>query len=512
MPSAIVKSLVVAVVGLILAVLLGSQLGKGSWFVPTVIAGGTTLIGVYVLFFRAVRLEALVLGALIVGYLVGNRGFAQLSLTQGTPLYVGELGMLTCLGVLGLRFALNRESLIPRTGLSWAILAFLVLGGIRFYFDLVLGVSGAQSGLIIRDSAVVYYALFFFIAYRIGTQPPARQVLDRCVVFGCIALLPVVVIQFFIAPDFFNHFTFRGYPLIVQKGDLTTTYLAFASFYFFLRPSRGPRQVFFRIMALLFFAGMLALMARAALLGFLLGALLLLIARRPQFVLYQAAVGVFVLIVIGLLQVAQLNERGGFLSRLTDRVESIADVSGTHSYRSSVGDSSASNNQFRLVWWRTVIDETMRTNPWFGLGFGADLTTRFLRAYFPTGGEETASARSPHSIWLTIFGRMGAIGLLFFSIIVFFILRGAKRAARLVASGRQPVETLIHWCAVLIILASASFGVVLEGPMAGILFWTFLGLASSQLQEQEQADQARRREAKKEIPPSPVRGRRFANV
>src|SRR5207237_5420838 len=143
-------------------------------------------------------------------------------------------------------------------------------GGIRLYFDLILGVSGAQSGLIIRDSAVVYYALFFFIAYRIGTQPPARQVLDRCVVLGCIALLPVVVIQFFIAPEFFSHFTFRGYPLIAQKGDLTTTYLALASFYFFLRPGRGPRQVLFRVLALVFFAAMLALMARAALFGFLL--------------------------------------------------------------------------------------------------------------------------------------------------------------------------------------------------------------------------------------------------
>jgi hypothetical protein len=480
--------------------------------VPTVFAGGTALIGIYILFFRAIRLEALVLGTLIVGYLVGNRGFAQLSLTQGTPLYVGELAMLTCLGVLGLRFALNRESLIPKTGLSWAIFAFVALGGIRLYFDLVLGVSGGQTSLIIRDSAVVYYALFFFIAYRLGTQPPARQVLDRCVVVGCIALLPVVIIQFFIAPDFFNHFTFRGYPLIAQKGDLTTTYLAFASFYFFLRPSRGPRQVFFRIMALLFFAGMLALMARAALFGFFLGALLLLIARRPQFVLYQAAVGIFVLIAIGLLQVAQLNERGGFFARLTDRVESIADVSGTHSYRSSVGESSASNNQFRLVWWRTVIDETTAKNPWFGLGFGADLTTRFLQSYFPTGGEDTAATRSPHSIWLTIFGRLGAIGLVFFGTIVLFILRDAKRAARLVASGRQPVETLVHWCAVVIVLASASFGVVLEGPMAGILFWTFLGLASSQLQQLELADEARPREAKKETPPSLVRGRRFANA
>jgi hypothetical protein len=33
------------------------------------------------------------------------------------------------------------------------------------------------------------------------------------------------------------------------------------------------------------------------------------------------------------------------------------------------------------------------------------------------------------------------------------------------------------------ILGAAAFGVVLEGPMGGVLFWSFLGLAASQSSE-----------------------------
>jgi hypothetical protein len=35
------------------------------------------------------------------------------------------------------------------------------------------------------------------------------------------------------------------------------------------------------------------------------------------------------------------------------------------------------------------------------------------------------------------------------------------------------------WCAAWVILVSACFGVVLEGPMGAVVFWTILGLASA---------------------------------
>src|SRR5947207_425772 len=118
--SAVHKSIIVGSFGLLLALVLGSQLGQGSWVVPVSLAGGCALFGVYVLFFRAIRLEALILGGLVFGYIVGNRGFAQVTITAQNPIYVGEAGMLACLGTLGIRFALQREKPLFKSPLFWA--------------------------------------------------------------------------------------------------------------------------------------------------------------------------------------------------------------------------------------------------------------------------------------------------------------------------------------------------------------------------------------------------------
>ena len=356
--SSVWRAAIVAVPVFLLALILGSQLGTGSWLFPIILASGGILFALYILFFRAVTLDTLILGLLIMGYIVGNRGFAQLHIGGQTSIYIGELGLVACVALLGVRFALRRNQIIPKTALGWAILFFLMLGGIRLCLDTMFQPSFASSFTAIRDAATVYYALFFFIAFQLGQNPVARRILERCILVACVALLPVAAIYIFGFSDVFTKITVRGYPLISHKGDLTTTYLAFASFYFFLRPARGALRASFRMLSLVFFACMLAWTARAALLGFGCAVGLLLIARRPRFVFYQVATTIALLIVIGLLQFARLGNTSA-LGRVMDRVESIIDISGTHSYRGEVGESSAQNNQFRLVWWQSVINETM---------------------------------------------------------------------------------------------------------------------------------------------------------
>ena len=76
--SAVVKSAIVAGFGLLLAALLGIQVGEGSWGLPVMLAGIGVLAFAYALLFRGLRVEAVVLGLLLFGYIVGNRGFAQL--------------------------------------------------------------------------------------------------------------------------------------------------------------------------------------------------------------------------------------------------------------------------------------------------------------------------------------------------------------------------------------------------------------------------------------------------
>jgi O-antigen ligase len=93
-----------------------------------------------------------------------------------------------------------------------------------------------------------------------------------------------------------------------------------------------------------------------------------------------------------------------------------------------------------------------------------------VREYYPESSEEFA-VRSPHNVLITVFARMGAVGLS-----VLFAVMGVVgvRTLRAVRSGPREAAP---WCAVWIMFVSACFGVVLEGPMGAVIFWTVLGLA-----------------------------------
>ena len=504
--SAVVKSAIVAVFGLLVAVLLGIQLGEGSWALPLMFAGLGVLAFGYSLLFRGLRIEAVVLGLLLFGYIVGNRGFAQLGIGgSSSALFVGEMGMVLCAAGLIVRLAVRRERFIPSAHLAWAIVVFLVLGGVRLYFDAVLRISGGRLVDVVRDSATVYYSTFFFVAYQLGRIPRSRQFLERCILWGGFVLLLLVPVLMF-APHVFERLTVRGYPLIAQKGDLMSSYLAFAAFYFFLRPARGASRVMLLILSLASTMWMLIFMSRAALVAFATACLLLLVARQGRFILFQVVIGSLALLAVGVLQLADVNSEAGFVGRLSDKVTSITDVSQGGDYSGATGESSAANNQYRLYWWRAVYNETIEQGPWFGLGFGYDLTKEFLRSYF--GPNREMGARSPHSIWFTMLGRLGVVGVLSFGAIAFLILRNAMRAARRVRHGRAEPPTLAHWCAIVVLLVAASFGVVLEGPMGGILFWSILGLAASQTELERKPEPKRVESAR----PRPVAEPALARV
>jgi O-antigen ligase len=136
----------------------------------------------------------------------------------------------------------------------------------------------------------------------------------------------------------------------------------------------------------------------------------------------------------------------------------------------------ADNNEFRRAFWNVMVNETTATNPVFGRGFGYDFRPHFEVAY---GRGEWEGLRSPHNYFVTVYGRMGLVGLGLISIIAALIVRNALSAARAARAGRITMEDFSYWCGVVMLLIAGTFGVVLEGPMGAIPFWTFLGLALS---------------------------------
>ncbi len=159
------------------------------------------------------------------------------------------------------------------------------------------------------------------------------------------------------------------------------------------------------------------------------------------------------------------------LHEMYERAISLTDPYGEKSYSGEETSYKGDNNVFRSTWWAICIDETMRTNPWFGLGWGYDLAEAFVRVYYPEGGDDFA-ARSPHNIFITVFARTGITGL------VPFLFSWPFSESTCGAQSDRDRNFGI-WCIACTILTSACFGVVLEGPMGAVLFWTVLGLANS---------------------------------
>jgi hypothetical protein len=271
----------------------------------------------------------------------------------------------------------------------------------------------------------------------------------------------------------------HGRPVIEPRADLTGSFMGFACILFYLN---GQTKGHAMRWTLLSFAALVALilpLSRATFLGFAAAMVLLMLSGQSRFLLRLAVffgIGVIALIPIGLSLKGHGEE--SYATQLHDKVLAMVDPFGNkQKFASDVGDTAAGNNEFRAVWWESVIDETNDKSPLVGLGFGYDLAKRFLINYNALNPYEF-DTRSPHSILLTIYGRMGIVGILTFFVVVFYIMRSGFRCAAAIRRRKTPPDDIALWCGALAILVTSCFGVMLEGPMAAIVFWSLLGMAS----------------------------------
>ena len=451
----------------LLAVWLGWLIADGAYGLPALAA----VVGLAAALVRVTRLPAdvILLGLLLVGYIVGNRGFAQLIVpVMGFPLLPAELGLAIGCGWLVVQSALSQTLPLRRNSLNWILLLWIMLGTVRVLFDV------PRFGfLAVRDYAMIYYAAFFFLAQSYAADPRARRYLTSCIGLAVCALLPIYFFSSAYPAFFLTNLTVRGVPLVFLKGDLALTFLAVGAVtIFFAPPAKHPpwAWVFSVAMFLTVWGGD----NRASVVGGVVAIAWLVFTRRWTFPALQGAAGLLAFVLLlGAAYIGQVKSAEDKLGSIYDRTVSIVDVSGDPVYESE-SEFKGDNNRFRLIWWRTVAEEVWQQGPVFGLGFGYDLAKGFVQIYNPEMGEEFL-ARSPHSIVVTMFGRMGATGL---GLVLALVGAMAVKTWRSLRDQTADPVVVGLWCATWIIFTSACFGVVLEGPMGAVVFWTLLGLAN----------------------------------
>lgn len=375
------------------------------------------------------------------------------------------------------RGAMQRRLPWRNDWLNRAVLLWIVVGSIRIWHD--FRTFGAPA---LRDFATIYYAVYFFIAQAANEHEGSRRWLRGCMVFSTTAL-PLVSLLYTLFPDFFlTKLTFRGVPLIYQKNDLVASFL-FAGAFFLMSL---PRQTLWVRFSTLFSLGSgLAWLSRAAMVALLAVTGVWSWARqwRPlRQLALTAGVGLIGILAHAAVQHESFTETPAYA--IYEHLVSIADVSGTRSYKNTESADSGDNNRFRLVWWKTVVDDTFRENPWLGLGFGRDLAEDFVVNY-GLWGDESFNVRSPHSLVFTMLGRLGLAGLLALGVLTAALLGAflhvAVVAARERRVTRRPSLIALGWLsAAWVVFISSWFGVVLEGPMGAVVFWVTLGIANDE--------------------------------
>ncbi len=459
------RLILVSLVAGIVAIWPAAEMASGSYLWPG-LAVVAAVAGVLIHLLK-IEGDVILLGLVIIGYIVGNRGFAQFMPIPGIPLLPAEAALMVALGWRLVRCAFARRLPVERDRLHWLILAWLVVGSARFIFDLP-----RHGFLAARDFAVVYYALLFFIARHMAQDAAARRYLIGCVLAGCVMLAVTFPLDQTFPQLFSTWLRFGSTYVIVYKADLALGFIAAGSILLF-EWARGRHRLWaLPLASAMFFYAMVG-DVRAVMVGGATTLLFLAAARRWAFPLVQGTLAMLAL--GGLIFAAVIANHpwaGDKLDELraqTGSIISVARPGSDFALKSYKFD----NNRFRLVWWKTVATEVWGTNPLFGLGFGHDLAAGFLAEYDQDLGDDFVT-RSPHCIAITALGRMGLVGAVIWFAFCIVLLGRFWRALR--DPSTDPLDVGL-WCGLWVILVSATFGVVLEGPMGAVVFWSLLGLA-----------------------------------
>ena len=389
------------------------------------------------------------------------------------PLYWGEVTMAA--GLLLIAPQIRRTDFLQKTRpLTIVIAGFMVLGAVSTAISFPRWRMDA-----LRDAAIWYYALFYFIGLGLAAQ---KAVADRvwhllrnfwllALVWNTANLLSQNTLSHFgpIIPG-------RGVSLFFNARDEAGQNLALGAIIVLCTTTLSRRPVLRGLLVPVALVGLAAIAAsegRAMRMGIASGAgavLLLGFAPHgtPHFNTRLLKLAVAAVPVLALVSVAS-PERVVKLAHLDRFAEANpSDPEGTAGWR--------------LIWWQRLYAEVMKKNPAFGLGFGES-----LHVYHPLlqNSQQEFMVRSPHNFNMTVFTRMGVVGLLLWiAILAAGIGSLFGRVWRGSAGGHaytpERRDELTFWILMLVCtVVNSSLGVLMEGPVLGIWFWFALGFASA---------------------------------
>ena len=388
---------------------------------------------------RKIPLDAKLLFIVLLGYALGGKGFAYVSPAE--PVFIGEICLALCMG--GFLLRAKQWGLVDTAIHKW-IWVYLIYAGIHLWVD-----YNQYRLVAIRDSATAYYAFFFiasFIMFRNQLVAATfEKIIKVVLIFGIIQMM--------------NQFSGKTFGLTLELpgfGSHADAYiqLSAAAVLFFLIRGIESKKIFYVLIGA-FVAAVLCSIKTSALCALAAVIVAAILWGRVRGLLipsiFMGAIGFVVLALATMFNpdfFAEYIASGETAETFGIEGGQFVGLSGTSSWR--------------LDWWTNIWDNTMAMAPFWGQGFGADITGPYLEAWLGVKGDSEGYARYPHNVMFTVIGRLGLIGLFIFGALFIaigvFSLRYCRRFFQ--SDDRRDADLI-------------TFGVVIAGMVNGLLQATY---------------------------------------
>jgi O-antigen ligase len=417
---------------------------------------------------------------LLSGYLIFNKPFALLGIG---PLYIGEMVLALLLVVSVLHFKTSLVEPLRRSWLSRITAAFFVYGALRVGFDAMQQSSAGMPHvmLVLRDGVCVGYALYALLA------PAVLDAEALATVLICVAPLAAL----WTALTFFGIWpTDNAWIIAHRKADMHSLSAVVAAwvmgvFAYAQRVNRKPAGKSPRGLAPLWILAALLCTLLAAVMrtraawfavACLIGALATLNYRR-LLNRYAVALGLIVTALVVFVAIPYLNHSD---SPWAERVRAVYS-NDYQQMKTPEGVNAQLNVEWRRLFWAQCINQTLSRAPLTGLGFGINLTDLMRETPAEWWRYEESQRldppnRNPHNASITVFSRMGLIGLaLWWTIVLGTAATAVSHLDARRRAGEDSSSAMILFGVWLIYAAYMSVGDVIENPFGGIWFWVLTG-------------------------------------
>ncbi len=399
---------------------------------------------------RKVPLDAKLIFLVILGYALGGKGFAYVSPFE--PIYIGEIAL--ALSLLGLLARPKQLSLFD-TPIHRIVLVYVLYAGIHLIVD-----YEAYRLMAIRDSSMAYYALFFIVAYSLFHDRRVVEVFE--VVIKVAVVLSVISMAYHISGV---GYVFPGF------APHTDAYIPLCTgiVLYLLVAGVERRKLHFLALACLIGLALIAIKTASLLAVMAAVSCAILFGRINRLIMPAVILGALSVVALAVTTFIDRNlafnmiAGGGTAETLGIQGGEFTGFTGT--------------SHWRWLWWTVIYDDTMQSAPFWGQGFGADITGPFLEAWQgPEYGDATGYARYPHNVMFTNLGRIGILGLGIFIMLFFAIGLLVIKFCRAYFSkvGRRDAD-LICFAIVIAGMTNGILQATYEIPHSAITHWVCLG-------------------------------------